>query len=298
LRSTKGIGGSLYVILAAMLWGTTGTAQAFAPDGATPLSVGFFRLLIGGLALLFLAISRGGIRDGTPWSWRYTLMAGVSAALYQLTFFSGVALTGVAVGTIIGIGSTPIFMGILGYRFRGERLSRRWFIATGVAITGSIVLVLSGNDTMRIDLLGVLLSLGAGLSYAVFSLVNKHLLETHRPDAVMAVSFCVGTLLMLPLLFMMDISWVFSLNGLLIVIHMGVIATGLSYALFGRGLQTVPVSIAGTLTLAEPLTASLLGIFILHEQLTLSGVFGVGLLFCGLGILAVQTRKHMPAPAP
>lgn len=282
------IDGRIYIILAAILWGTTGTSQAFAPDGATPLTVGTFRLVIGGIALFVLAQNRGGILDGKAWDKRYTLVSGLSTALYQLTFFAGVALTGVAVGTMIGIGSSPIFTGILGRLFRNEQLSKRWLIATSVAVLGCIVLISSGDDSMRVDPLGVLLSLGAGLSYAVFTLVNKRLIENHQPDAVMAVSFGLGAILMLPIFLFVDISWAFNPNGLLVILHLGLLATGLSYALFGRGLRTTSVSITGTLTLAEPLTASLLGIFVLGEQLTALALVGIVLLFVGLMILATK----------
>lgn len=46
----------LLVILGAMLWGTTGTAQSFAPDGAHPIAIGSVRLAVGGTALLLIAI--------------------------------------------------------------------------------------------------------------------------------------------------------------------------------------------------------------------------------------------------
>ncbi len=50
--------GAWMVLAAGVLWGTTGTAQAFAPAGATPLAIGAIRLLVGGTALLILALVR------------------------------------------------------------------------------------------------------------------------------------------------------------------------------------------------------------------------------------------------
>lgn len=274
--------GIILILLAAVLWGTTGTSQALAPPGATPLAIGAMRLLVGGGALMLLAVSRGEITSYKGWMQPMTLVAGVSAALYQLTFFAGVALTGVAVGTIVGIGSAPIFTGLLGYFVRGEKLRQRWFVATGMAIIGCVLLVFSGNDTVEVNPLGILLSLGAGLAYATFTLGNKKLIEDHQPDAAMAVSFSIGALILLPTLFFVDMAWVATSGGMIVVLHLGLIATGLAYMLFGRGLQTIPVSTAGTLALAEPLTATLLGIFLLGEQLTPIALFGIVILFVGL----------------
>ena len=280
----------LLIILAAMLWGTTGTSQALAPSGASPLAIGAMRLLVGGGALTVLAISRGELRWSRAWLRIDTLFAGLSAALYQLTFFAGVALTGVAVGTIITIGSAPIFTGILGYFFEDETLHRRWWMATGFAILGGILLTFAADETMQVDPLGILLALCAGLSYGVFALSNKRLVAIFHSDAAMAVSFASGALLMLPILFFVDISWVASAGGAVVVLHLGLLATGLSYMLFGRGLKTVPISTAGTLSLAEPLTAALLGVFLLGEQLNIQGLVGIFAIFLGLVLLVIRQK--------
>jgi drug/metabolite transporter, DME family len=284
--------GYILMIFAGILWGTTGTSQALAPEGATPLAVGALRLLVGGGALLALAASRGEFTSLRSWLQPATLMAGITAALYQLTFFAGVALTGVAVGTIVAIGSAPIFTGILGYSVRGEKLSQNWFIATGLSVAGCVLLAFSGNETMQVNPFGMLLALGAGLSYALFTLANKTLIEEHKPDAAMAVSFSIGALLLLPILFFVDTSWVFTLGGIAVTLHLGLLATGLSYMLFGRSLQILPVSTVGTLTLVEPLTASLLGIFLLREPISLMAFVGIAILFAGLVVLVLRpTRK-------
>ncbi len=279
-----------FIIGAAMLWGTTGTSQALAPDTASPLTVGALRLVIGGLALLAIALLNGNPPQFWRWQRKPTLFAGLSVALYQLCFFAGVKLTGVAVGTLIGLGSAPIFAGILGKLYLDETLSRHWLIATALAILGGSLLALSGNEDTTIDLLGVLLSIGAGLTYAIFTLTNKILIQSHSSDAVMASSFCLGAVFLSPLLLLGDITWVATSNGALAILHLGLIATGLSYVLFGKGLQTVPISITGTLTLTEPLTATLLGVLLLGERLSALGIMGVALLFIGLGLIAVSSR--------
>src|SRR2546423_9793774 len=82
------------VLLAAVLWGTTGTARALAPADASPLSVGAVRIAIGGAALLLVALGRGTLR-GASWAPLPTLTAVCAVALYQPAFFEGVARAGV-----------------------------------------------------------------------------------------------------------------------------------------------------------------------------------------------------------
>jgi DME family drug/metabolite transporter len=211
-------------------------------------------------------------------------------AAYQLCFFAGVARTGVTVGTIIGIGSSPILAGLIGFFVRGELPSKRWVWATLLAILGSGMLVLSGGE-VRVDLLGVLLAVVAGGAYATFTVASKNLLDNHPPEAVMAVSFCLGALLLSPVLLFNDLSWLAQPAGWLVIGHLGLVTVALAYTLFGYGLQRVRIATAATLTLAEPLTAAMLGVFLLGERLNLPAWLGVGMVFAGLAILSIADKK-------
>jgi DME family drug/metabolite transporter len=283
--------GYWFVLLAACLWGTNGTVQALAPEAARPLVIGALRILLGGLALLAVAAGRGALRDGRKWAFWPTLAGALAMAAYQLFFFSGVERTGVAVGTIVGIGSTPIFAGPIGFIIRRERPGRRWLIATLLGVLGCGLLILVGKS-IQLDLLGIFLATLAGASYAVFATASKGLIDQHATEAVMAVAFCLGALFVLPLLFTADLRWLAQPNGALAVLHLGLITAALGYLLFGRGLKLVPVATAATLTLAEPLTAGLLGVLVLGEKLTLPAFFGILLIFAGLAILSMNKPKE------
>ena len=283
----RSIAGAWFVLGAAVLWGTTGTAQAFAPSGYDPKVIGALRLLIGGVALLGLALYRrelGRLRD---WNWQPLFLAAAFTACYQLCFFAAVAKTGVAVGTIVGIGSAPVIGGFLGRVFRGEKLGRRWMIATFLAIAGCSLLSLSGGD-IAIDPIGILLAVGAGAAYAAYTLMIKGLLDKHAPNAVMALVVCLGAVLLLPVLVNCDLDWLLQPRSIGIVMHLGLATMALSYWLFARGLQTVQVSTAVTLSLAEPMTAATLGIAVLGEQLNIQAFTGISMIFAGLVVLLVR----------
>lgn len=279
--------GPLWVIAAAVLWGTTGTAQAFAPAGTNSLAIGAVRLGIGGLALLALAAARKSLRRGQSWPKLAVFFAAASMAAYQPFFFAGVARTGVAVGTVVAIGSGPVWAGLLGMVVRGERPSSRWLMATMTAVTGCVLLVTAGS-AINVDVAGIGLALGAGLAYAAYAVASKGVLEKQPPDAAAAVIFTLGAVFLSPLLFTTDLTWLAQPRGLAVALHLGLLATAAAYAFFSRGLNLVPVATAVSLSLAEPLTAGLLGVFLLGEQLTALALFGVGLLFTGLILIATQ----------
>ncbi|HEY9076440.1 MAG TPA: DMT family transporter [Anaerolineaceae bacterium] len=285
--------GAFFVLAAATLWGTTGTSQALAPEGATPLVIGTLRLALGGLVLLGYALLRGSLRQNLRLPFWQLMAAAVCIAAYQLLFFAGVNRTGVAVGTIVGIGSSPIIGGILGYFFRGERPAKSWYLATLLAIGGAALLASTG-ETMQVDPLGLLLAIGAGGAYAAFTLFSKGLLEKAPSDTVLALTFLAGMLLLLPLLVGANLAWVIQPRGVLVTLHLGVITVGVAYTLFGQGLRLVPVSTAVTLTLAEPMTAGILGLVILGETLTITGGLGILLIFSGLGVLSAAPPSSAP----
>jgi len=288
--------GALLVIAAATLWGTTGTSQALAPQGAGPLAIGTLRLLIGGAGLLAYALWRGkrprALGRVRGWPWKAIVLAAVCMAAYQVLFFSGVARTGVAVGTIVGIGSSPILAGALAFVFRGERPGWKWVIATAMAVAGGSLLAsgASGGGNLHVDPLGLLLAIGAGGAYATFILVSKGLLEGSSSEMALAVIFCLGALFLLPLLLTQNMAWLLQPRGLAVALHLGLVTVGVGYTLFWAGLRRVPVAMAGTLTLAEPLTAGMLGVLVLGERLTLTASLGIALILVGLVVLSVSRR--------
>jgi DME family drug/metabolite transporter len=160
-------------------------------------------------------------------------------------------------------------------------------IATGLAVLGC-VLLFAESGSAAVDAMGVALALGAGAAYATYAVASKGLLEGRSPDAVMAIVFCLGAVLLSPLLFTADLTWLAQPRGLVAALHLGLIATAASYTLFARGLSAIPVATAVTLSLAEPLTAGTLGVVLLGERLTTFTMLGIGLLFSGLALVSFE----------
>ncbi len=274
------------MLAAAVLWGTTGTSQALAPTGAQSSVVGTMRLLVGGATLLIWVLFRDGFSAVRHFPVRATLLAAVGVAAYQLTFFAGVARAGVAIGTIVAVGSAPVMAGILGWLVHGERPARVWYLATALAVVGNSLLVL-GDGVATVNGWGILLALGAGAAYAGYTSASKVVLaDGHPPDVAMAIIFSLGAIFLLPTLLGAHLGWIVTVRGALVVAHLGIIATGISYMFFARGLRLTPVATTVTLSLAEPFTATMLGIFLLGERLTLPSLGGVLLIFAGLAILS------------
>lgn len=280
--------GALLVVLAAALWGSTGTAQAKGPVGVDSLAVGGTRIALGAVGLAVVAALRGELRTLRNVPRAALALGAVGIAVYQLCFFAAVRRAGVAVGTVVGIGSAPVFAGVLGWWQRGEPIRRRWVVATLLALAGGTLLVTAaGGDGRGVSVAGVLLALGAGLSYAVYALASKQALDRLPPATSMAVLFGGGALLLAPLVLTRPLGPLASTRGVLMVAHLGLVTVTLAYLLYGAGLRTVPLGASATLSLAEPATATVLATVLLGEHLGPVQWAGLALVGGGLALLAV-----------
>lgn len=284
------------VLLAALCFGTTGTAQALGPDGASPLTVGAVRVALGA-ALLLLAVRLAAGGPAVRLARGPLAVGGVGVAGYQLCFFAAVHETGVAVGTVTALGSAPAFAGLGGWLVDGTRPGSAWAVATALAGVGVALMAFSGSAA-EVAAPGVALALGAGASYAVFTLAGKRLLDAGATvERVMAGVFTLGALLLVPVLVVGDLDWLASATGLTMALWLAAVPTAIAYILFAHGLRVLPASEVATLTLAEPVTAAALGTIVLGERPGTLAVTGIALVVAGLAMLALRGRREDPMPA-
>jgi drug/metabolite transporter, DME family len=286
------------VLLAAVLFGTTGTAQTFLPADTSPLAVGALRIALGGAVLAAVAAAAGGRRPlGALRPRPLVVLGGLAVAAYQPAFFAGVRSTGVAVGTLVALGSAPAMTGVLEWVTTRRAPSRRWAAATGLAAGGVAVLALGGPET-QVRLAGVGYALGAGAAYAGYTIASKRLLDAgHAAPTVMGALFGLGGVLLAPALVFVDTGWVATPAGLTVVLWLGLVPTALAYVLFARGLARLPAGETATLTLAEPVTAAALAVVVLGEAATIGLAAGAVLVAASVLLLAWPVAARLPVAA-
>lgn len=277
------------MLLASALWGTTGTAASFAPATASPLSTGAATMGIGGVLLLVIggrsawSVVRSG---GWP-----LVAGGLSVAVYPLAFYSSMDLAGVAVGTVVTLGSAPLFAAVLERVADGVRLDLRWAGAASLAVLG-LVLITGGDSGAGATstVLGSLLGLLGGAGYVGYSWTAARLMRGGAGSrAAMGALFGTGALVLLPVLALTGGPLLSSASGLLVAGYLAVVPMCLAYVLFGAGLRRTSTTAATTLSLLEPLVAALLGVLVVGERLGVGAWCGIGLI--GIALVLVTLRR-------
>ena len=303
--------GSLQILAAATLWGTTGLVQVLARLPVAPAAVGGMRILAGGLVLLAWTLARRGPRQlATPAHrgpgslaalarqrrhWRPLLAASCATGVFQAAYFTSVSRTGAALATAIVFGVAPVTTGLAARIIGRSPLGWGWAAGTGCAIAGCVLLLLPGHAS-RVDGVGVVLAIVAAGCYAVYTVSAKRLADDGAAmAAAVSITLIAGGLLLTPWLVAAG-PGLFSGRALLTAAWLGPVTTAVAYMLFVQGLRTVPAATAGTLSLAEPLVAALAGIGLLHEHLAAPAVIGCGLLAAGLAFASLQPSRRRARP--
>ena len=286
-----------------MLWGTTGTAASFLPDSVSPLAVGASTMTIGGL-LLFLVSARpalAAVRASS--SRRWLLIGAVGVFVYPLAFYSSMSLAGVAIGNVVSLGTGPVFAALLEWIVERRRLTLRWTLCTAVAILGVILLALGSHRDDAAHgtspLLGIGLGVAAGLAYALYTYASSRAIGTGQPSrAVMGGMFGLGAIALLPVLLVFGAPLLQSTTTVGIAAYLALGPMFVAYLLFGVGMRTLRSSTATTITLLEPVVATILAVLVVGERLELLGWAGLILILGAVTVLATARQPRSPGQSP
>lgn len=290
--------GIFAVIIAAVLWGTTGVSASFAPE-VSPIAIGSMAMGIGGLLQAIIAAKTIRLyRFNLYTQWRYLLCGGLAIAVYPLAFYASMCMAGVTIGTVVSIGSAPLLSAVIEAIMEKAKFSVKWIIGAGLGILGIALLSIAGQGHHATEAgssnisLGIGLALLAGLTYALYSWVARYLMMQRIPSKVaMGSIFGIGGILLMPVLFITGSPFLASWTNATVGIYMALIPMFVGYICFGYGLARIAASTAITITLLEPIVAALLAVLLINETLSVMGWVGVALVFACLVCVITPTRK-------
>ena len=296
--------GAFFVVGASTLWGTTGTVATFAP-AVSPLAIGAVAMGVGGLLQALYAVRPIAKHwDILRGRWLLVALGAAAVAVYPLAFYSSMHLSGVALGTVVSIGSAPLASAVIERLAERKALSRRWMLGAMTGVAGAGLLCFAGDSAERPGALaeawavpaGVVLGLTAGVTYAVYSWAAHRLIGGGVSSrAAMGAVFGLGGVLLMPVLAVTGRPLLESWGNFTVGAYMALVPMFAGYVLFGWGLARVRASTATSLSLMETVVAAVLAVVVVGERLPALGWLGVAMVLASLFILTPRPAGRLAA---
>ena len=298
MRNTRATrAGTWALVASSVLWGTTGTAASFLPDDVSPLAIGASTMAVGGILLFIVSAKTAVVAIADRESRRWLLIGAIGVVVYPLAFYSAMDQAGVAIGNVVALGSGPVFAALFEWLWERRGLSTRWLVATAIAVAGIALLSVGrhpddsseGNRVVT----GVLLGLLAGVAYALYTYASSRAITAgHSGRSVMGGMFGIGAIALLPVLLLLGAPLLQSAQTASIAAYLAVGPMFVAYLLFGFGVTHMRSSVVTTVTLLEPVVATILAVIVVGERLEPVG--WLGLIFILTGVTVLVTARQSP----
>ena len=280
---------------AALLFGTSGVAGQVMAPGLAPATTAGWRVVIGGGFLVLLSAAVG----QAPWRFslrRWSIVVGGLAFLgFQLGFFVAVDRLGVAAATIVTIGTGPVVAGVLDRVRQRTRLRPRWWIGVTLAVAG--IAVMTGLAGMALEPLGMASAVAAGCCFPLFGDAIRTLIADRPSITAIATVFGAGILPAVLLLVAAGTDPFGTPGTMATLVYLGLVTTAVAYLLWSTGLAVLTLGDTVTLTMLEPVAATVLAIAVLHEPAGISTAVGMALTLGGVWIATTTGRTRSVATA-
>ncbi len=294
------------VAVAALLFGTSGVAVQLLAPGLPAVTTAGWRVVLGGAVLVGLSTARGHPPWRYPLRWRVALPGAVAFLVFQLGFFLSVGLSGVATATIVTIGTGPVVAGLLDRVRRRTPARRRWWIGVGVAVLG--IAVTTGAGVVTLNPAGWASAMIAGCCFPLFGSAIRDLAADRPALTSVATVFGAAAIPAVVLLAVGGSNPGATPGTITALLYLGLVTTAFAYALWSAGLARLTLAGAVTLTMLEPVAATVLAIAVLGEPSGPTTILGIATTLAGVWIAStIRRRQFAPigivnaesvAPAP
>lgn len=295
MRKNTGFLGPFLVVLAAVFWGSMGIfVRRLTSLGFTSLQITSARLTLG--ALVFCAILL--VRD--PSLFRISrkdiplfLSIGLLSVLFfTLCYFTAITMMPLSTAAIL-LYTSPIWIMLMSVIFFHENLTGRKILALCLAFCGCVLV--SGVSGGGLSTAGLLYGLGAGFGYGLYSIFGTVALRRYAPLTVTSWAFILSAagswFLCQPLEMLAKISAAPSPTGLLLFFLLTAVVTAVvPYLSYTEGLNRMEASKAGILATIEPVVATLIGVILFSEPMTL--LSGLGIVMILSAAVLLNLKRH------
>ena len=281
--------GPLLIVLAGCFWGSMGIfVRKLSEYGLSPIQIVAVRITVAALAfsLLLLIKDRSGFRIALRDLPLFLGLGLGSVLFFTVCYFSAITMMPLSTAAIL-LYTSPIWIMLMSVLFFREKLNRNKLIALALAFAGCVFV--SGISGGGLTVTGLLLGLGSGIGYGLYSILGTIALRKYSPYTVTTYTFLIAAAGSWFVCSPADLISRFAAGNpveiALFSCLTGLVTAVIPFLAYTLGLRTVEASKAGILATIEPMVATLVGMIVFSEPLTLLSGLGIVLILTAVILL-------------
>lgn len=282
--------GLIYVILAGILWGTSGVFfNLLKPYGFSPLHMTAMRGVVAAIFMAFYVLFRD--RELYRITFKEFIifaLGGLSVFGVAVCYYAAIDLSSVSTAVIL-MYTAPVFVTVYSVLFMGEKLSVKKFAAIVIIIAGC-ALVSGVIGGMKFSPLGILMGLLAGICYSAYNIFTK-IGMMQKSNPLSSALYCFIVMGIASLLFChvpeaLPLIAVSPVKIILLILGIGIMTCFLPYILYTAALKDIPAGTASSLSIIEPMAATVFSVAFFGEKITLASFLGIVLILTAVFMLS------------
>lgn len=291
----KGYLGDILIIIAGLFWGSMGIFVRHLNDlGFSSIQVACLRLTTAGIlfALILLIKDRKGFKIALRDIPLFLALGLVSILFFTCCYFTAIRLMTMSTAAIL-LYTSPIWVMVLAIIFLKEKFTIQKLIALILAFAGCILVSGFGG---KVTVMGILVGLGSGLGYGLYSIFGTFALKKYSPYTVTCYTFLIAGLGSIfvsdPVDLISKISAVENKPALFgFVLLTAVVTAVIPFLLYTLGLNMTTAGKAAVLATVEPAAATLFGFFVMKETVGPVAIAGILLVFAAIIVLSLRKKE-------
>lgn len=296
MNDSKKLKSTIYVLIAGIMWGLIGLfVRNLAKYDIPSMCIVFIRSFAGTILMaLFLVIYDVSLfRIKLKDLWCFIGTGILSLTFFNLCYFTTMTLTSLSVSAILLYTAPSIVMFLSFFIFK-ERLNARKIIAVVLAFIGCVLVTGVIGSSSKVPGFAILTGLGAGFGYALYSIFARFALNKGYHSFTVTFYTLFMSVVGSVAFFDSDITFRIisdkpSTIGFMLLF--GLISTTLPYIFYTLGLNGMESGKASIIASIEPVTATLVGVIVFHEGMTIMGMIGALVVLASI-VIVNTTPKH------
>lgn len=286
-----------FVLLAGILWGTMGIyVRRLNALGFTTIEIVAVRSVVTAVLLLLVLFfyNRKMLKIRLKDIWCFVGTGIFSIVFFNYCYFKAITMTSLSVAAVLLYTAPAIVMVLSAFLFH-ERITTIKIISLIATFAGCVFVTGLAGGKESLSTAGILVGLGAGLGYALYSIFGRYAIE--RGYHSLAISFYTFLFASVGVLPLADVKIIYDacvkdagIAGFYLVFAL--VSTVVPYILYTLGLTGLENSKASIIASIEPVTATVVGMILFHEKMTIHNFTGIVLVLGAIAICNIHFHKN------